>query len=424
MFSIGQAEGVTPGGTAPGSATEIVDDLSTLNPSVPVGAGTSLPAANTVTSMSNKMLDVITTSPEDDVAAAVAAGELTPEEVEALVEEGVISEESFDAAVEAEEISEAAEGVKEESKNDTSSKIASLISDAKSKATKAVDSAVDKVKNFSVPTTLEEVKKSSLGEVIKVQDTAAQSYKKNNCAANPYIECAACKFSKTCLDPDAGLKALVGSFSFLDEYTKALKRGDANQASQMIDCPGRRRELMGKDGILGTVTGIAASVSTITATAVAGNAKLFSKVTSAVATGDLRVVARNEFQTMAGKVVENGSVVANMRTAMSNVGINPSTLTQAALPPALRTSGTANKSIKELLSSSVDAKKICGFNGMSTGSITEVTSAIGTIDKNYNTAIKQGNALGVLFNKAKAASDSHAKKIDSMLDTAYRNRMK
>jgi hypothetical protein len=127
---------------------------------------------------------------------------------------------------------------------------------------------------------------------------------------------------------------------------------------------------------------------------------------------------------MAGRVVENGSVVANMRSAMSNVGINPTTLTQAALPSALRTSGTANKSITELLSSSVDAKKICGFNGMSTGSITEVTSAVGTIDKNYNTAIKQGNALGVLFNKAKAASDSHAKKIDSMLDTAYRNRMK
>ena len=113
MFSIGQAEGVTPGGTAPSSAAEIVDDLSALNPSVPVGAGTSLPAANTVTSMSNKMLDVITTSPEDDVAAAVAAGELTPEEVESLVEEGIISEESFDAAVEAEAISTAAEGVKD-----------------------------------------------------------------------------------------------------------------------------------------------------------------------------------------------------------------------------------------------------------------------------------------------------------------------
>lgn len=423
MFNIGQAEGVTPGGASPGAVTELTDDLSTLSPAVPIGAGSSIPSANTVTSMSSKMLDAITTSPEDDIAAAVAAGELSPEDVAAFVEDGMMSEEALDAATEAEEIKAASEGVAEEAKNDSSSKIASIISDAKSKVTNSATSAIDKIKS-SVPTTAEEFKKSSFSEVVKLQDENAQSYKKNNCAASPYVECAACKFSKTCIDTDAGLKALVGSFGFLDEYTKALKRGNSNQAAQMLDCPGRRRELMGKDGILGTVTGIAASVTTITATAVAGNAKLFSKVSSAVATGDLKVVARNEFQTMAGKVVENGSVVADLRSSMSSVGINPTTLTQAALPPALRTSGTANQSITQLLSSSVDAKKICGFNGMSTGSITEVTSGIGTINRNYGTAIKQGSALGVLFNKAKAPVDSHAKKIDTMLDTAYQNRMK
>lgn len=424
MFSIGQAEGVVPGGASPTVITELVDELTGLQPAVPVGAGTTLPAANTVTSMSGQMLDAITTTPEQDVAAAVAAGEISADEVSDLVDNGTVSTDALDAAIEAEEIASAAEGVKEEAKNDTSSKLTSLINDAKSKSTNAINSTVDKVKNFSVPTTIEEVKSSSLSDILKTQDTSAQSYKKNNCANNPYIECATCKWSKTCIDSDASLKALIGSFGFLDEYTKALKRGDTNQASQMLDCPGRRRELMAEAGILGSVTGIAASVTTITATAVSGNAKLFSKVSNAVSTGDLKVVARNEFQTMAGKVVENGSVISDMRQSMSNVGIDPTTLTQAALPSALRTSGTANKTVTELLENSVDAKKICGFNGMSTGTISEVTSAVGTVNRNYNTAVKQGSALGVLFNKAKAPIDSHAKKIDTMLDTAYANRMK
>ncbi len=413
MFQLGQTDGVTPGGASPTVLKDLVEDLgNSVQQAKAIGASATGPVAKTVTSMAPAMMEKLETTPEQDVASAVAAGEMSSAEVAAMVESGELGIDSFDSAEEAEALSKAAESVKDQVKND------SLLD----KATSAFNKAKESVKNATFPTSMEDVKKSSLSEVLKTQDTAAQSYKNNNCANRPYMECAACQWSKTCIDSDNSLKAMLGSFGFLDDYTKALKRGDSNQASQMIDCPGRQRELMGASGIVGGVTGAAASVTTIMATAVSGNSGLFNKVTNAVKTGDMKVVARDQFSVMAGKVVENGSVVGDMRTAMSNVGINPSTLSQAALPSVLRDSSNQNKSITEMLGNAVDAKKISGFNGMSTGSITEITNATTTVDKNYATAIKQASALGTLFNGSKPASDSHASKINTMLDTAYANR--
>lgn len=423
MFQLGQADGVTPGGASPSMAT--VETLgSDIKQATPVGAASTSPVANTVTSMTSKMLEQLITTPEQDVASSVAYGEMTSDEVADLVASGDLSTEAYAYAMESENIANASADIQSQTQNDSSNKIDDAIAAAKSKITDAADGTVEKVKNFSVPTTIDEVKNSSLSEVLKTQDTAAEAYKKNNCAASPYFECSSCKWSKTCINSDGSLKALLGSFGFLDEYTKALNRGDAEQASQMFDCPGRLREMMGEHGILGNAAGIAASVTTITATAAAGNASLFTKVSDAVKTGDLKVVARDQFTAMTGNVVEDGSTLANLKTSANDLGINTNTLTQAALPSALRSSGNQSKSITDLLGNAVDTKKVCGFNGMSTGSVSELTSASGTINKNYKSSIKQASALGFLFGNAKAPSDNHAAKIDSMLDNAYANRMK
>jgi len=410
MFNVGQAEGVTQGGASPSATTEVLEDINDVQKTVPIGAGTDSPASNSVTSMSGKMLDKIVTSPENDVAAAVAAGELSADEVHDMCDEGMYGAEAYDAALEAEEIQKAAEEAERAENNSMSAKFSKLFQDAKAKV------------KSSVPTTREEIKKSSLNDVIKTQDTSAKSYKKNNCANKPYFECSTCQWAKSQIDTDYTLKALAGSFGFLDDYIKAVNKGNTGQADQMLDCPGRKRELMSENGVLGTVTGVSASVTTITATAASGNSKLFGKVSEIASGGDMKAIARREFGTMSGKVVENGSTVANMKTAMTSCGIDSKQISQAALPSALRDSRYADKSITDMVKGSVSSKKLTGFNGMKVSSVTELCSGVGTVNKNQNTAIKQGYAIGVLNGGGKAPSDSHFSKISTMLDKAYAER--
>jgi len=235
------------------------------------------------------------------------------------------------------------------------------------------------------------------------------------CKSKPYFECTACNFSRMKLSPDGLIKKLFGNDSMNDHLGDALNSGNGTAADMIIDCPGKKREmamqglanadspmdfLLGGMGVISTVEG---NLTTMVQTAQSGNAALFNQLTDAAINGDMKGLAKGQFDTLTSSLVSNSSTVASLDKITKSIGIDGKQLIQASVPDNFLGYAT--------MKSAIDLKKSVNFNGLSTGDLASVVKNAGGIAgqsmNKIQDGLKQASALSMKLSKiGKAAADS------------------
>jgi hypothetical protein len=281
---------------------------------------------------------------------------------------------------------------------------ASMIGDA---ASSVASAAYNNAKDFVVGswdkmTTLE----FWTGEVVKEDGKANDQYE--ICRSRPYMECTACKLSKGKYDLGGIASRLLGDSKMNEAFKSALKAGDDTAASTAIWCPGKENSMAMQnffDDPLSNALTIAGNASQIANTAISGNSKLFDQVANAALKGDMKGLCKGQFDSLTRSVVNSDSMIGDLTKTAKSLGVDPVNMVKANVPGGYLGSAT--------MSSALDVKKLTGFNGLNTSSISSVVKsspkALTQYGDKLQDTIKKGSAV------AKVTGSTLTSKVESKL---------
>lgn len=188
----------------------------------------------------------------------------------------------------------------------------------------------------TVPSTADELTKSTMADVEAASRMSAEEFKRNFCDKKPYAICSICQLANsiTTISEFDLLSMLNGITDALD----ALTVGNIALADNLFQCPGMTSDLLSeKLGPLGMVVGPCVAASMIGMTAVCGAVNSFSSIANVYMHTDLLGTVRDSV----GRLIGSGGITRSF-TNQANTLLARLNLTTRNLYTCFSSTSTKN----------------------------------------------------------------------------------